>query len=157
MEIKIKNPESNNVVSAFLGEDKFERIEDKLRLIALDTSIPKTSDTIKHAINLYADTPGEAIGISIFIFNLIVGKKEAQQRELEKILTGVTEIFGPKSLSMEIFKKMEGVPEELDEDKMLKSAPDEVFEEFFKKVSCEECPERNTCEILKEGKNRGLK
>ena len=63
------NHESPSIAQAFAGEDKLNRIEDKLREIIMTSIKTETSvsKAIQRGIELYADTVEEAIGIALII------------------------------------------------------------------------------------------
>lgn len=77
------NYDASTVPEAFAGRDKMDRLSDKLEeLMTHDSQNPEKSiaHTIETAIELYADTIEEAIGIAVLISNSI----QNFRREIEE-------------------------------------------------------------------------
>ena len=160
------NHEIKSVSGAFAGEDKLDRIEDKLLILVNEGNKEgmSVSEVIQGAVELYADTVEEAIGISIAVFNGLKKIKEATMSHSigdiigdivgkRQGLNGKT-IGSPINSLDDLFKTLEkiddiakGSPEKainaLDEA-MISSMGNDV-RGHMSRQKCEECPLNGDC------------
>ena len=111
MEVKAKDHDAKNIVDAFLGEDRLERIQEDI-YIFVETAFKEASKDneaynspskiIEKACHLWADTPGEAIGIALYVNETLeLFEKELAEYQVSKALKGFDKVMG----SLEKLKK----------------------------------------------------
>ena len=111
MKIKV-HENARTVGEAFTGVDKMERIHDKLKELVRNDTSSKFSDVIQLAINLYADTTEEAVGIALEVKHLIqvrahqLSKEEDREKLLDIFKGGYKRRSTPMDETADLLKEL---------------------------------------------------
>ena len=134
------NHENPSIAQAFVGKDKLNRIEDKLREIIITNIETQTSvsKAIQQGVELYADTVEEAIGIALIISDSMNNAR----KENEDLPHPLSNIF--KNLQHRM-----GVAHQSHTDR--NTDKKEIIQEYGSMKNymaiqeCEECPVNGSC------------
>lgn len=156
MELRNLNHELSSVSAAFTGEDKINRILNKLGdlIDECEKQGKSKSETIELAINAYADNTEEAIGIALGSYNYMA-KHERRRPDFE----GFSKIFSAMSgIKDDRVDLHDIVGDDKTEVEVISLMPDEALQQFIKEEGskCDTCDKFDNCEILKEGRKRGF-
>jgi len=171
MELKNVDFESSTVNGSFAGMDKMERIVEKLHVI-MTTTMKGDKDIVKAivtAVELYADTTEEAIGIALSMHHAWLRAGDDAQSSRNPMESLFDKIFN--DLSNKMSEDFPGIPSSFgggigggrgmsdSEAKailgtMPNSACKSLMDEY---MDCKTCSKTEDCEILKEARERGVR
>lgn len=164
MKIETKDCDKCTVGEAFAGKEKIERIKDNLKQLIDNSQANYKSDIIKLAIELYADTTEQAVGIALEVNHLIetVPKAEGIADALKRLFNGEkdpkVEVSDPFLSGAEMFETLEkkekertkpDLPEFIKDltKKAMEMRTGSVKEYMSKNHQCETCPMNGECPI----------
>lgn len=142
------NHEQSSVAKAFIGENKYWRLESQLMTIV--HSEGHISERIANAVERYADTTEDAVGIAILIFQNVVDLRKGRQED--------------ENDELGIIKSMIDALTEKEPEKIAQKAISsarlldyESLEKYMNSVDCSTCISDGKCSIQNVAKERGLR
>lgn len=145
------NHDEHSIAGVFIGHDKLMRLHEKFEIIMNDDSINTISEKIALAIELYADTVEEAVGIGITIFGSILdSKRERSYPATESFKTRI------EMEKRKIQNSIKHIADKLDIPATINDIPDDAIMSYLKNVDCNTCSSDGKCPIQDVASNRGL-